>query len=339
MKCLGPLVFLVLVASGCAEETAIDIRLAPDLNINTEDELRGAVASLLLVVDSDEGLYLAGEERTSGSVQIENADSDLEFLEVVAAIAWDGEDLPLIRLAQGTLPDHPLTLKVFGLPAEPGSPVAFGQVRGVRLTSPPQEVVVPLNLRSDMRPPRVTEVLPTNGAPIAGCGLDSMAVVFSKPVDEESLAGAFELSPSGTIEEVTLDETGLIAQLRVAVSSENPLLSFRLRIANSVTDVEGNALDQVPSQEGDQGFDDELSYACGPPSMTPEEPCGAMFPDFGDCEFPDRFQCVEGECTLYRCGDAMCDEGSACSSTTFLCEPTCSEEMLCLDGECTTICV
>jgi hypothetical protein len=252
----------------CAAEPGADFALTPDPNLNRPEQLIESVDSIVMIVDSAQGLYPAGSERTTGDLQIENADSD-PALEVVARIVMPMDRLPVVRLVQGTMPDDvSLDVRFLGLPEEPGAPyLAVGRVSGVHLDPTIPRVPIPFNLRPERLPPRVADVLPSDGSSIEGCMLEHVYVMFSKPIESDTLAGAITLSPHGSVTAARLDGSGLTAELdTTGLVGAGGELAFRIEIVTSVTDREGNALDQVPAEPGPQGFAADFVLSCG---LTP----------------------------------------------------------------------
>lgn len=315
---------LSLCAMGCAAPEGVDLRLVADPNVNLESQVLAEVDSIVLVVDSPDGLYPPGEERASDGVQIENADSD-PALEVVATVGVPEDHLPVIRLHRGSLPDASLELRLLGLPAEVGgTPTAIGRVQGARLSSPIEELDVPFNLLPELLPPRVTEVLPGDGESAPGCEVPVIVLMFSTPMDEASLAEGVSVTP-GEVTRVALDPSGRTAQIELTgTAAEPPMLTYRIALAESVTDRRGRPLDQIPSEPGDQAFAFEAALTCGPGMAIPDIPCEtATPPQVGMCPFPMRFTCVDQTCLPTSCVGARCDEASVCDPATGRCEPDC----------------
>jgi hypothetical protein len=315
---------LLLLLASCAEPAGVDLALVPDPNVNSAAQVVEAVDSIVMIADSPEGLYPPGAERASGVAQIENADGDPE-LELVATIAMPADRLPLIRLVEGTLPDLPLELRFLGMPPEPGAPsVAIGRVQGVRLGQPIERLDVPFNLRPELLPPRITEVLPNDGAMLAGCDVPAIYLMFSRPIDPATVAGAVFVNP-GTIGSVRVDPSGLTAEILVSgLSGDGSSVRYGLSVAPTITDLDGRPLDQVPGEEGAQGYDSQLELLCGPGTALPTTACGS--PDIGPlaptCEY-FRLTCVDGYCVPLGCDGASCTDGTVCDGQTSRCELDC----------------
>lgn len=315
---------IALFVLACAEPVGVDLELVPDPNVNSPASVRDAIDSIVMIVDSPAGLYAPGSERAEGNVQIENADADPSDLEVVATIALPPARLPWIRLVQGTLPDAPLDLRFLGMPPAAGAPaVALGRVSGVRLGAPIGSLGVPFNLRPDLLPPRVTEVLPGDGITASNCEVRVLYVMFSRPIDPSTVEGAFAIEP-GTIEALRVDPSGLTVEITVGGLVGEGTLGYVVSVAPTVLDTEGRALDQVPSEPGDQAFSIERELSCGPGTAFPEEPCGTpdVTPLDPMCAYP-RLVCVDGWCVPRGCEEAQCASASVCDPITSRCELDC----------------
>lgn len=311
-----------LQIAACEGPEGVDLRLVPDPNLNREAQVLDALDTIVLVVDSPDGLYPPGSERAAEGVQIEDADADPSDLELVATIPVASDRLPLVRLVRGTLPDVALDLRFLGVPAEPGAPASVvGRVQGVHLGRPIEELAIPFNLRPELLPPRVTEVLPGDGAAIVGCDVPRLYVMFSRPIDPATLAGAVTVTP-GAIDEVRLDPSGLTAELRVGGLAGAGSLRWSLAIAASVTDLEGRPLDQVASEPGPQPYEASFEVTCGPSMGTPDDECGGTSGAPMRCPF-GRLACVDGYCVPESCDLAGCGEGTVCDPATGRCALDC----------------
>ncbi|MGE0792035.1 MAG: Ig-like domain-containing protein [Sandaracinaceae bacterium] len=315
---------MVLLAA-CAGEPGVDIRLVADPNISPEAQVLAAVDSIQLQIDSPDGpLYPPGAEATLGDVQIRDTDGQ-PGLEVVASIHVPSDHLPLVRIEQGGMPEVLLSLRFTGNAAEAGvNRVASGAVQGIRLGSPIEELTVPFNLVPERLPPRVSEVLPGPEATVPGCRLGSVFLMFSKPIDATSLETGAHITP-GTLREVRLDGSGRAVELVLDDAvGDGTTLRYRLSLDPSVVDADGHAIDQVPSEPGDQPFAIDLELPCVPPPMTPEMPCEEVPPPaIGTCPFPARLACVDMRCVPRLCDGAACDDNEVCDPSTGYCEPDC----------------
>jgi hypothetical protein len=325
------LLALVALLGACADEPgpAIDLELVQDLNINTAESVLERVETVRLVVDGPEGLYPPGAERGSGAVRIVDADGDPSDLELVAEVAVEGDRLPLIRLERGSLPEGPLDLALQGLGDDDDAGVAEleaeGGVRGVRFEGGVTTLAVPFNLRPERLPPRVTEVVPGDGDEIAFCDVEALAVVFSEPVDEQSLLAStrVQVEPNG-VAAVRLDATGLVAHVvleRSLEDDEADTVTFELVVSSDVVDLQGQRLDQVPAEPGPQPFDEAVTLRCRQLVTGPRPPCGGE--PWPPCPPLDRLQCVDGVCQPVSCDGARCPDGFLCAPDLGRCEVDC----------------
>jgi hypothetical protein len=274
---LGPLRLLpaaaLVFAAGCAEDTAttaLDLELTPDPNLNTVEQVVAAIETLVLVVDSPEGLYPPGSETVVGDVQIKNVDGDTDALELVTLIPMPDDRLPWIRLHRGGLPDVPLTIRLTGL-ERGGSTraIALGRVEGVRFTEGELvSLVVPFDLGSEVRAPRVEEVLPPDGDDAPGCRIEEVTIVFSEAIDAASLAapGAVEVEPGGPALDLRLSGSGYIATYQpTALAGAGGVLHYRVTVSTAVVDRDGNPLDQSPTEPGAQAYIGDFQLNCTTP--------------------------------------------------------------------------
>lgn len=318
---------LLVVLVGCAAtEPGADLELVPDPNVNTPAQVLDAVDSVILIVDSLEGLYPPGAERSAGDVQIENADTDPE-LELVIDAAVPNDHLPRIRILQGSLPDGAsLDVRVLGVPSELfAAPVAAGHVAGVRLEPAIPEVAIPFNLYPARLPPRVAEVHPLDGSMIEGCTLDRIFVMFSRAIDPATLAGAVHLEPAGEVTQVRMGPSNLSAELVTAgLSGDGSSLRYRLRVTTELRGEDGVALDQIPAEPGAQSFVSEIALRCGPLRSAPTGQCGELAGPLPEgCPYPPRLRCADERCVPAACEGAACVEGFVCAPASARCEPDC----------------
>ncbi len=264
-------VALALTTLGaCADAgAAIDLELVVDPNVAPRDQVLAEVALYRVVLDSADGLYRPGEESVLGDMEIADFDGDPDDLELVVRVSALDARLPWIRIRRGGLPDVPLEIRVIGydLDDESGVPVAEGILRGVRFGSGIDRWQMPFDLRPERLPPRVEEAVVGDGTGM-GCGLPSVVVLFSKPVDRASLEapGSVIFAPGGAPSEMTLDQTGRIAVLTApsaVVSAQG--YAFTVTLATSIVDDEGRPLDQVPTLEGPQPFQRAAMAPCRTP--------------------------------------------------------------------------
>jgi hypothetical protein len=327
----------VLLPASCAEDeadTAFDLELTPDTNLGSAQRLAAQIDTVLLVVDSPQGLYPASEPQVVGNVQIKNVDSDA-WLELVVTVPVPSGRLPWIRLRRGALPDEkPLDLRLSGLRTTGGSigAVALGRVQHLQFTEGvTRRVVVPFNVRPERLAPRVLQVLHTGGARVDGCRVEQLAIVFSKPMDAASLqeAGAIVVTSDAgavTTHALRLDPDGLIAVFEPD-NLEHPDttdLSYHVFVATSVHEPEdGLGLDQFPGQADAQPFDADFVVPCDTP-VIPVNICGSGALD-STCPGDGRLDCVADVCLPrpVSCEDD-CPGGWTCALASGICEVDCT---------------
>ncbi len=319
--------------AGCADDvTAIDFELVSDPNVNSTEQVAGAIDSVLVIVDSADGLYTPAEATRVGNVQIRNADANPDDLELVALIAVPTGRLPVIRLLQGGLPDVALDVRVTGVRGAEETVVALGHLGGARFEAARVTTsTVPFNIRPELLPPRVVDVLPRDGDLAQGCEVATLVVMFSKPMNALSLTapGRILTEPGGMPTEVTVDSSGLVAVVAPAglVGADMMSVGYRLTVSSEALDRDGLALDQLPMQDGAQGFAADFVLRCETRTMTPDQvACGTMgvpgpLPTY--CPGGGRLGCVAGECVLASCEAAECATGFVCDATTFACTADC----------------
>jgi hypothetical protein len=156
-----------------------------------------------------------------------------------------------------------------------------------------------------------------------------LIVVFSKPVTSESVGatGAFAIAPDGAVERVVLDahsrRTANIFVREFPMSGAE--VAFRLTIGTGVRDDQGRSLDQDPSSEGAQPFEQDLRLPCLMRAFEPQRrPCGRPGAQNQVAFCPDaRFACRNEICVSNTCGTTPCPAGLACAPSTGLCEVDC----------------
>jgi len=316
----------LFVLVGCSASPVLDLELVPDPNINSEAQILERVESLVFIFDSPDGLYAPGEEHVEGGVQVVDADADPSDLELVVTFPVL-DHLPIVRLEQADLSDVPIDVRILG-ESGPG-PIAEGRVLGARFSDAAEPVRVPFNIRPEHLPPRVGEVIPSDGQSLQGCFVPTIVVMFSKPIDPATifLPGAVTFEPGGAPLEIRLDSSGVVAQLEPPTIEGEGTVSYRLRIESMVTDTAGIALDQVAAEPSSQPYVGDFTLICGPTSSIPDPPpCGSMAPP-GPLEpvcpaFP-RLMCVDDECVLSACEAATCEAGLVCDPAVGFCIEDC----------------
>ncbi len=340
------LVAIALVTGCAAEDAGVDLALVPDPNLSTPSAIVQLVDSLTFVIDSDEGLYDASDLTSEGDVRVVDADDD-PALELVATVPV-GEALPVVRIERGGLGDRAFDVRITGTYADPGRPdraTASGTVRGLSVEEGVERITVPFNLKPSELPPRVADVIPSEGDRVDGCSVPLIVVTFTRPMDPQSLfaPGAFVIDPGGEPAEVRVDESGRVAQLvpenipRIDANS----IGYRLTVSSVARDLRGVPLDQVPSIEGDQPFEREAIFFCGAMTSDPFVACGQEQPPGGPmlparCAYP-QLSCVDGECVLTGCGNVRCVDGYVCEPASSRCEVDCrlyQEGLGCESGTC-----
>ncbi|MBI4917507.1 MAG: Ig-like domain-containing protein [Acidobacteria bacterium] len=264
----------IVIAPGCAEDpgdTALDLELTPDPNLNTVEQVASAIETIVLVLDSPDGLYPPGSERVVGNLQIKNVDTDDEG-EVVVLVPVPDRRLPWIRIRRGGLPPRaPLTIRVTGL-ARGGSAtaIASGSVEGILFEEGEAvPVAIPFDLGPEVRPPRVQQVLPPDETNASGCVLDEVTIIFSEAVDEASVLadGAIVIVRDGEPirTDVRLAGSGYIATVVPTGLSGVGMLRYRVTVSTSVVDLDGIPLDQTSAQDGNQPYEGDFQLTCAGP--------------------------------------------------------------------------
>lgn len=310
---------------------ALDVALVVDPNEIAEADLAARLETLAVIVDAAAGLYEPGEESSDGPVQVKNADADASDLELVATLAVPEGRLPTFRIERGGLPDIAVDVRVIGFQGD-GAPIAEGTLRGARFGDTPEEVQLPFRLRASELPPRVVDALPADGSSLVGCSLPSLVVVFSRPVDGDSLAseGAVSIEPAGAPglapSSVALDPSGFVATFGTEGVTGSDGLALRLTVSSVVRAAAGGPeLDQVPAEAGLQPFGVDLTFVCTPKPVLPcevegdpgcPELCGEVV-----CPEDPRVACVDDGCVLTSC--ASCSAGEVCDTSRGLCAVDC----------------
>lgn len=314
--------------SETVEETAIDMELVPDINLNSPSQIVASIDTLRLIIDSPEGLYPPGSESIVGNLEVRDADDDPSDLELIATVAVPAGRLPSVRIERGGLPDVSLDIRVIGLQSDrPDVRLAEGRVRGIRFD--PDDVKplsVAFNLRPEVLPPRVTEVQPADDTFLMPCRVDTIVVVFSKPMDSASLLkpGNFAVDRDPLPESIVVDPSGFIATYTTGdLKLEEGNLSYRVTILSEAKSRDGVALDQVGAEPGAQPYSGLFTMRCNfqEPTLEPVL-CSPAEPD-GSCPGAGRFRCDGGACVPAGCDQSVCGPGFVCDPATLLCEVDC----------------
>jgi hypothetical protein len=329
------LLAVALLPASCADEegdTAFDLELTPDPNLGSAEQLAAQIDTVLLVVDSPQGLYPSSAAQVVGNVQVKNVDADA-WLELVVTVPVPSGRLPWIRLRQGGLPDNPLDIRVSGVHTmgRLAETVALGRVQGLRFTAGSvQSVTLPFNVRPELLPPRVLQVLPANTTQVAPCRVRQIAVVFSRPMDAASLleAGAITVTSGAVAGGVTLHGLRLDPEGLVAVFEPDNLeypgasrILYHVSVATSVRDRNGFGLDQDPAEPGTRAYDADFSLRCNGVAF---DVCGSGAAD-ATCPGDGRLDCVDDACLLspHSC-EGHCPGGWTCADATGICEVDCT---------------
>ncbi len=312
-----------VLLAGCGGE-AILVELSVDPAVSTEADLATTLRSLVWILDSPEGLYPPGAEATSGDVRVENVDAD-PALELVTEIALDGDRLPLVRIERGGLDAASVDLRVLGMELADAPAVADGAARGLAFARDARPSSVPFNFRDSLRPPRVRGTYPENGAPISGCSVPGITVVFTRPMDPASLAGAVVAGPQGTESTVHASGSGLVADVtfQPVIEGDQAQVELDVTIAATAVAADGTPLDQAGSEPGNQPFSVHLRYDCQPPPLYPCEvgkcpwACGDR-----ECLHLKEIACIDDVCTPVDCR-ASCGAGSVCDPLRDACVADC----------------
>ena len=338
-----------LLVAGCAAGEALDVNLSVDPAISTEADLAASLSELTFILDSDEGLYPPGAERSSGAVRVENADADPE-LEVVTVVPVTDSHLPVVRIERGGLSVPSVDLRVFGRSKESGAPVADGQARGLAFGGDDPTENVPFNFRDSLRPPRVRSVFPEDGSSIVGCDVPTVTLVFSRPMDPATLTpDSVRVEPPGTAAvTIAVATSGLVAdvQLTPVLSGDGSHVQVHLVVTDGARAADGKPLDQAGSEEGSQPFDAVIRLDCGPPPSFPCEldkcqwACGGA----KECLNLPQIACASGVCVPTKCS-VECASPDVCDPLGDRCVPDCrsgSSSSACASGACdpsTGLCV
>lgn len=316
-------------ACGGDDTTAIDLTLVPDPNVNRPEDVTSQVDSLVLVLDSPEGLYHPGDDvPAGGGVQIEDADGDPTDLELVATVPI-GDELPWIQIARGGLPaDVSLAIRLLGLSDEGGEPVARGGAQGLSFEDGRADV--PFNLVPSRLPPRIAEVVPDEADVALDCFVGRVLLFFSKPIDPASflLPGAVMFEPGGAPTELRVDVTGRFAEVIPPPLQGDETVRYRLTVSTDVREDApgggGRRLDQVPAEEGAQPFVRDFVIPCDIAPQIPDPNCGDPEPAPRYwCGLGAGLECIDGMCLPTSCEGERCEAPTVCDPATAACEVDC----------------
>ena len=304
----------------CADETAIDLHLVPDPNINDAAALRARLTAVQVVLDAPSGLYPPSAVREAPPLRIADVDDD-GHPELIVDFPLDGiGELPVVRIERGGLSDDvfPVEIRVEGFDPDRLA-IAAGGVQGVSFADGQvKSIETPFNVKPLYRPPRVTQVLPEDGARgLRPEALSSAMVIFSKRMNRASIeaAGVFEVRQVvGEGEEKTVPAQQIIVRdlgatptspttAEYVFADELAVGIYRVRVSSKATDQSGRALDQVAMQAGDQPFASQ--FQIGTDLVAPAQ------------------ECHPSPCQTQWCvnGGLACGPGMTCNSDARRCEP------------------
>jgi hypothetical protein len=296
-------------------ESALDVTLVPDPQLNSVDELVARVDRMELVVDSvDSALYPPGSERVGENFEIKDHDGDPSDLELVSSI--DIVDrLPTILVNRGTIPDARIEFTLRGFDSA-GGIVATGGMSGAEFRDEIVPVALPFDLVPSARPLRVAEVIPDETVMAPHCQVSMIVVIFSREVDRDSVlaAGAVRIFP-GTVQTVSVSASApRFAQIVPStIAGDGMFVSFRLLITPTVTDPDGNPLDENASEPGPQAFDRMFRVPCGPGSKAPTMLGCDQAPMSGECPSDDLVCGAEGVCLPVCASGVVCPDRTWCA--------------------------
>jgi hypothetical protein len=331
-----------LLLCACADPTALDLTLVPDLNVQSESVLVSRLVRLRLVVDAPEGLYPGGASRRDGEIELSDLDGD-GARELSASITLGALGrLPLVRLERGGMPGGAsLELRLDGIGSDDsdGKPtadveLAAGGVQGISFTEGAvSSVKIPFNLRAKFRPPRVTQVFPEDGATLSSSSVGSVALIFSKPMSFASLKPAVlqvlqVVGGSETpieLREIVVGEIGAGGPTRAVLHFLKAAGEgvYRVRAGQGALDTSGRALDQVPMQPGNQPFTSTFSLTGTASTAACAPSCELTWCGNGGSACPDGSVCDSASRTCLPKGCPACWSGSVCDPALAACVEDC----------------
>jgi hypothetical protein len=348
-----PLCLLTCLACSDAP-TSVNLVLTTNPDLCSADELLAQVATVVVVVDAPGGLAGVAAPGPYGGGTAVDFDGDGE-LEVLFEAPLRGPPLPILEVGLRHNADRELAYRVLGYAAgaalEPGNAVALGGVTATCAAGETRKVGMPFNLLAVARPPKVTLVLPPDGATNVPPNLRAVTVMFSTTITAESLAGAISLrGPDGaeraittSLDTLTYTGEGGIGERRSLLTVEltDPIEppgpeadTFTVVVSAGIASTTGRAFDQDPATAAADGFTSQFHVGAGIGGGG--HPCDACLTGYlcnddetgcipaldcvGGCGSgfvcaPDVGACVE-DCRLYG---ACAAPGATCDAATGLC--------------------
>ena len=332
-----------LALAACGQTTALELTFVPNPNITDPEALVSSLSAVRLIFDAAQGLYPLSSAREVPPLEIADVDND-GAAELVVDVDV-GEHLPLVRVEPGALAPETIDVRAEGHSPEgaSGEPIALGAVSGASFTvDQTTDVEVPFNIRPKYRAPRVTQVLPEDGAKdLFPAAINSVMVIFSKRINPDSLVGrdkkVLQVLSVGAGGEETLVAPKNILVRNLGSGDTAPTTAeyvfasaldegmYRVRVAVEATDLSGRPLDQVAIQSGNQPFSSSFAVGLGVSTAhtcAPEIPCEENWCDSGGTRCFGGATCVDGACVPASC-PASCSEGTVCDANLAVCVVDC----------------
>jgi hypothetical protein len=342
----------VLGLGACADVTAVDVQLVPDLNINEPTSLARSLDQLRITLDASDNqdLYPDWPPGTDRRIADVDGDGRNEFRVELPINRTD--PLPTVRIERGTLRLAPFSISILvdGIGPWNGEALALaaGGISGISFVDGVRVArTIRFNTRPKYLPPRVERVIPDDGGDFSpeSVNYNCVFIGFTKPMNPDSLRDPKTLKSTGVIEVVQLDSAKetTVGASRIEVKSlgvsgndaayyffEAPLGAgtYRIKVNPRATDEAGTPLDQVPLDPGAQGFyshffvSKELAAAtlptCTPNCFDPAW-CGG-----GGEQCPAGMRCNKASSTCEPVGcPPTCPSGMVCDEKTGVCVTDC----------------
>lgn len=256
---------LLATAVGCGDDAVLRLVFRATEGVNTEPQVAEAIERIEIHVGSPDGLRGAAAPGPSGGGALEDRDDDGR-LEWIAVIEVRGE-LPAAEIRAGASAGDSIDVAAYGLAG--AALAASGAVAGIPLAEETTtEVVVPIDLLPEFRPPRVTAVVPAYGDPLPCQAASGMAdpapvgavrVLFSEEIDLDTINPFRVEGVRLGVEFVTPSGGRIVPQLFVASGGgllfQLPAEALRpgayvVTASPSVRDLTATPLDQDPEAPG-----------------------------------------------------------------------------------------